>query len=655
MKGKIKEWIQKQRAHKVLLIILLLLVSVFFPVKMVLGDGIDQQQTNYFSDEALDVKTQGYYWGQSFVPQNNTITKISIPCMRMNDYGDIIVCLKQTVDGNVLVYKAVNVTELSNTALQWHDFDIPDYSVTPNTVYWIQVRAFWDGDDGYATSIAKIGYYNDTYANGLLHDYSNAENFSEFDMAFKVYSENISSTPPTVETLNKTIIYSDGAEIYGNLTSKGSNTTIKVGFDYGLTTSYGNNITVSDNAAIGEFSATLSGLQPFTTYHYRTYAIGDTIVYGEDRTFTTCSPNGYHEDQNSSTGTGGVIYISNHQSAAQSFIPTLPVLTKADMYLSRTTVTDDLTVSITKGRPDNNTVLRTKTILSSEIGTSNAWYSWDFNDLRVTPGDTYFIVLESLTDSSYGGYRWEGDANANSYANGSAWIKDLIENTDWETASNIYDAHFKTYGKSMMYVNISYSYDNLSISVNATNSSSSNSTIEHYQWDWENDGIYDAEGAVQSHTYLTNGTKNITLKIIDSNGDWESATINVTLENNVTGQGNITEGTEADNTPAENNSEDDGNQSNWFNWHLPLSITAIIVIVGLVTMGAAFVAYFMKPEIRSKVGIVASLATMFSILWIVIAIILYYADVPMAYLAADMMMLAVTLILTVRYYWGRRR
>jgi len=171
----------------------------------------------------------------------------------------------------------------------------------------------------------------------------------------------------------------------------------------------------------------------------------------------------------------------------------------------------------------------------------------------------------------------------------------------------------------------SYTIENLTL-VNFTDKSTDNGTIVNWTWNFGDGSTSYEQNPV--HNYSTADEFNVTLTVTDNDGLVNSKTVTIDLS---------------------------GKQSNWFHFHLPLSITAIIVIVGLVAMGAAFVAYFMKPEIRSKVGIVASLATMFSILWIVMAIILYYADVPIAYLAADIMLLAVTLILTVRYYFGRRR
>lgn len=96
--------------------------------------------------------------------------------------------------------------------------------------------------------------------------------------------------PPTVITNAASGITASGAVLNGSVNANGSNAT--TGFEYGLTTSYGNNIpaipaTVSGTTAT-PISASLSGLQANSTYHFR--ALGTNpggTSYGTDLTFTT--------------------------------------------------------------------------------------------------------------------------------------------------------------------------------------------------------------------------------------------------------------------------------------------------------------------------------------------------------------------------------
>jgi len=54
--------------------------------------------------------------------------------------------------------------------------------------------------------------------------------------------------------------------------------------------------------------------------------------------------------------------------------------------------------------------------------------------------------------------------------------------------------------------------------------------IVKYQWDYENDGIWDAEGATASYTYNTAGTYTVALKITDSLGMTSTDTLNVKVK-----------------------------------------------------------------------------------------------------------------------------
>ena len=50
-----------------------------------------------------------------------------------------------------------------------------------------------------------------------------------------------------------------------------------------------------------------------------------------------------------------------------------------------------------------------------------------------------------------------------------------------------------------------------------------------YQWDWDNDGIYDATGQDPTYTWLDDGTKTVGLKVIDAQGGEGTTTFEVTV------------------------------------------------------------------------------------------------------------------------------
>ena len=101
-------------------------------------------------------------------------------------------------------------------------------------------------------------------------------------------------TPPAVTTVSSASITTNSATLNGSLTALGGAPSATVGFNYGLTTTYGSVTTVtSPMTSVGAFTKALTGLACGTTYHFRAYATntGGT-TNGADMTFTTtaCPP-----------------------------------------------------------------------------------------------------------------------------------------------------------------------------------------------------------------------------------------------------------------------------------------------------------------------------------------------------------------------------
>jgi hypothetical protein len=83
------------------------------------------------------------------------------------------------------------------------------------------------------------------------------------------------------------------ATLYGEVTDDGGDPYLYVWFQYGTTTSYGNQTPMQTKYGTGEFSATITGLAMCTTYHYRAvsrHQAYDDTKYGQDKTFTTECP-----------------------------------------------------------------------------------------------------------------------------------------------------------------------------------------------------------------------------------------------------------------------------------------------------------------------------------------------------------------------------
>jgi DNA-binding beta-propeller fold protein YncE len=113
--------------------------------------------------------------------------------------------------------------------------------------------------------------------------------------------------PPTVTTRAASNITATEAILHGGVNPNGSSTAI--GFEYGLTTSYGSVGSFGENAGSGvseiEKGSLLTKLLPNTTYHFRIGATNSGgTTYGKDETFTTASLTPTFSSNFGSSGTG---------------------------------------------------------------------------------------------------------------------------------------------------------------------------------------------------------------------------------------------------------------------------------------------------------------------------------------------------------------
>jgi hypothetical protein len=106
------------------------------------------------------------------------------------------------------------------------------------------------------------------------------------DMAFTT----LSNAPPTVNTYGATNITDTTATLNGDVNA--NNRSSVVTFEYGTTTSYGQEVTAEQSPATGDtitiVSATVTGLTCSTKCHFRIKAANSLgVVYGGDKTLKT--------------------------------------------------------------------------------------------------------------------------------------------------------------------------------------------------------------------------------------------------------------------------------------------------------------------------------------------------------------------------------
>ena len=93
--------------------------------------------------------------------------------------------------------------------------------------------------------------------------------------------------PPTVTTGSASGVTHNSATLNGNL-DIGAYSTANVYFEYGTTTAYGSSTSMMAKTADGAFSASVSGLNPSTMYHFRSVVSYDSSTSnGGDMTLTT--------------------------------------------------------------------------------------------------------------------------------------------------------------------------------------------------------------------------------------------------------------------------------------------------------------------------------------------------------------------------------
>jgi hypothetical protein len=161
---------------------------------------------------------------------------------------------------------------------------------------------------------------------------------------------------------------------------------------------------------------------------------------------TAYRPNGEVMDQSTPLGTDSWICGMNNNYIAQSFKPTLPVLSRIELGLFKEeNITGTFTISIRQRL--NGEDLVTKNVSMEEVPwlVYGDWVSIDFEDIDVTPNKRYYIVF-----TSYGSRNvfWIM-SNMNPYHRGRPWTLGgslPFWIPCFLTVTKIPDMSFRTYG-----------------------------------------------------------------------------------------------------------------------------------------------------------------------------------------------------------------
>ncbi|MFC4551787.1 MULTISPECIES: PKD domain-containing protein [Halorussus] len=80
---------------------------------------------------------------------------------------------------------------------------------------------------------------------------------------------------------------------------------------------------------------------------------------------------------------------------------------------------------------------------------------------------------------------------------------------------------------------------NDTVELNASDSTDPDGDALSYEWDFDDDGTYDATGEVTSTSFASSGTYNVTLRVTDSHGATDTANITITVDPDSDGDGVI--------------------------------------------------------------------------------------------------------------------
>jgi parallel beta-helix repeat protein/VCBS repeat-containing protein len=133
-------------------------------------------------------------------------------------------------------------------------------------------------------------------------------------------------------------------------------------------------------------------------------------------------------------------------AAAQSFIPTMSIITHAEIYIRKFGTPEfNLTVELRTDHPQGP-ILDTIVFSIEEIASSWQWLNLNFKDVSVIPGTDYFLVCPPTPSgvSTSFGYEW-GYAFGNQYDDGSFWFT-RDGGGLWRDLPSMYDFVFSIYG-----------------------------------------------------------------------------------------------------------------------------------------------------------------------------------------------------------------
>ena len=154
--------------------IILLIAAVVMIVAVYIGEfsgyvsisgTIDQ--CNLCTSDTVKLNTLGTYYAQSFIPTQNTLNSVQILLNRVHENasgGEIRVSLKETKDGEALVYDELEMSDVEEDTEKWYVFNMENHALIPGETYYIVIQATRETD----YPIHLYVCHSDSYKNGKL-------------------------------------------------------------------------------------------------------------------------------------------------------------------------------------------------------------------------------------------------------------------------------------------------------------------------------------------------------------------------------------------------------------------------------------------------------------------------------------------------------
>lgn len=177
-----------------------------------------------------------------------------------------------------------------NVASGWNTLTISPFTVTKNVYYWLAVdMSNVTGAVQYASTSGHYKYKVVTWGGYTFPDPADTGMADGTNAYFLFACYGVSIDAPSASTSAATNIGVTTATLNGSIDNlnSGTNCTIR-GFQYGITTSYGNDWHENGSFDISNFNSSITGLLASSAYHFRTYATNSLGTgYGADQILST--------------------------------------------------------------------------------------------------------------------------------------------------------------------------------------------------------------------------------------------------------------------------------------------------------------------------------------------------------------------------------